>query len=50
MAKIRMVAPDGYKYHDSMTDKNYSEIVIDEKQRDRFELVADESERITEIK
>lgn len=36
---IKIVAPDGYKLYDSMTDKTYSEAVVDEKDRDRFTLV-----------
>lgn len=46
--KIKIKAPEGYKYHDSKTDRDYSEIVIDDKEKGRFTLVADESEPITE--
>ncbi len=37
--KVRMKAPEGYKYHDTNTDKDYSEVVIEEKERDRYVLV-----------
>lgn len=39
--KVRIIAPDGYKYRDSMTSKEYSELVIDDSKKDRFVLVAD---------
>ncbi|MBR2752811.1 MAG: hypothetical protein IKE02_03735 [Lachnospiraceae bacterium] len=42
--KIKLKAPEGYTVHDSVTEKDYSEVVIDDKERDRFELVADTSE------
>ena len=37
--KIKLKAPYGYKYHDTKTDRDYSEIIVDEKERDRFTLV-----------
>lgn len=43
---IRIVAPDGYKLYDRMTDKQYSEVVCKEKDRDRFTLVPASKEPI----
>lgn len=39
--KIRIKAPEGYKYRDTKTGRLYSELVIDSSKKDRFELVAD---------
>lgn len=36
---IKIVAPEGYKLYDSRTDRQYSEVVCNEKDRDRFTLV-----------
>lgn len=47
--KIKLTAPEGYRYQDTMTGKTYSVLVIDSKDRKRFELVADNSEKITEV-
>lgn len=43
---IKIVAPDGYKLYDRMTDKTYSEAVVNEKDRDRFTLVPASQEQI----
>lgn len=43
---IRIKAPEGYKLYDPLTDKNYSEIVCAEKDRDRFVLVPASQEQI----
>ena len=43
---IKIVAPDGYKLYDSRTDKTYSEVVVNERDRDRFTLVPAPSEPI----
>ena len=37
--KIRIKAPDGYRLYDPITDRSYSEVVIDYKNRDRFQLI-----------
>lgn len=37
--RIKLKAPEGYKYHDTKTDRDYSEIVINEKERGRYTLV-----------
>lgn len=37
--KVKIKAPEGYKYRDKLTGRDYSEIVIDEKKRGRFALV-----------
>ena len=47
--RIKLTAPEGYKYQDKMTGKTYSVLVVDSKDRKRFELVADNSEKITEV-
>lgn len=47
--KIKLTASEGYKYQDKMTGKTYSVLVIESKDRKRFELVADNSEKITEV-
>lgn len=47
--KIKLTAPEGYKYMDKMTGKTYSVLVIESKYKKRFELVADNSEKITEV-
>ena len=43
---IRIKAPEGYKLYDPLTDKNYSEIDCNEKDRDRFVLVPASQEQI----
>lgn len=47
--KIKLTAPEGHKYMDTMTGKTHSVLVIDSKNRNRFELVADNSEKIMEV-
>ena len=42
----RIKAPDGYRLYDTLTEKTYSEVVIDENSRDRFVLVPAEEEII----
>lgn len=37
--KIRVTAPEGYKYMDTRTGNKYSEIVIDDSKRNLFALV-----------
>ena len=41
---IRIVAPEGYKLLDKRTRKQHSEVVTDEKNRDRYELVPETKE------
>ena len=48
MAKIKLVAPDGYKLMDVRTESLHSEVVTDEKNRKHFKLVPDSREQITE--
>lgn len=43
---IKIVAPEGYKLYDSRTDRQYSEVVCSEKDRDRFSLVPASTEPI----
>lgn len=47
--KIKLKAPEGYKYQDKMTGKTYSVLVIELKHKKRFELVVDNTEIITEV-
>lgn len=51
MAKIRLIAPEGYKLRDKRNGRTYSEVLTDEVSRDKFELVPDTAEPIatTEI-
>lgn len=44
--KIKIKAPEGYKYKDSKTGKEYSEIIIEDKQKNRFVLVPSTTETI----
>ena len=47
--KIRIKAPEGYRLYDPVTDRSYSEVVIDYKDRDRFQLIpATETVTLTE--
>ena len=48
MAKIKLVAPDGYKLMDVRTETLHSEVVTDEKNRKNYKLVPDNREQITE--
>ena len=48
MAKIKLVAPDGYKLMDVRTESLHSEVVTDEKNRKKYKLVPDNREQITE--
>lgn len=46
--KIKLTAPEGYKYKDMKTGKLHSEVIVDYKDKKRFVLVADNSEKIME--
>ena len=48
MAKIKLVAPDGYKLMDVRTETLHSEVVTDEKNRKHFKLVPDDREQTIE--
>ena len=37
--KIRIKAPEGYRLYDPVSDRSYSEIVADYKNRDKFRLI-----------
>lgn len=41
--KIRLEAPEGYKYQDSMTGRLYSVVIVDKNKQSRFELVPDKT-------
>ena len=47
--KIRLKAPEGYKYHDIKTDRGYSEIIVNEKERGRYTLVPSSTDKIVEM-
>lgn len=47
-AMIKISAPDGYKLKDIRTGRLYSEVVTEEKNRDRYELVPDTEEKTIE--
>lgn len=47
--KIKLKAPEGYKLKDSLTEKLHSEVVTDDKERDRYKLVPYREEQIQEI-
>lgn len=44
MAMVRLTAPEGYKLLDKKTRQMHSEILTDENQRGRYELVPDTTE------
>lgn len=44
--KIKLTAPEGYRYYDTMTDKAYTEVIINNTERGRFELVPHQDEPI----
>ncbi len=46
--KIRIKAPNGYKYRDTRTGHAHSEAVIEAKDKKHFKLIADNAERIME--
>jgi hypothetical protein len=47
---IKLTAPDGYKLKDKRTGKLHSEVVTDDKNRDKYELVPNTEEiNLTEI-
>jgi len=45
---IKLIAPDGYKLKDKRTGKLHSEVVTDEKNRDKYELVPESGEQTIE--
>lgn len=44
--KIKLTAPEGYRYYDTMTDKAYTEVIINNSERDRFTLVPHQADTI----
>ena len=44
--KIKLIAPEGYRYYDTMTNKAYTEVVTTETERGRFTLVPYQDEPI----
>lgn len=47
--KIRLTAPEGYKYRDWRTGKQYSEVITSDRDRRFFTLVPDNSEKPMEV-
>ena len=47
--KIKLTAPEGYKYRDSRNNREYSTIVIEDSERGRFKLIPDQSEQTVEM-
>ena len=45
--KIKLTAPDGYKLKDTRNDNLHSEVITDEKNRNKFVLVPDTNEQTT---
>ena len=43
--KVKITAPEGYKYRDPMTGKNHSEVIVDSDKKNKFVLVADTAGR-----
>lgn len=46
--KIKLIAPEGYKYKDTRTGRTYSVVVVDYVYKRFFVLVADNSDKIME--
>ena len=46
---IKLVAPEGYKYKDKMTERLYSEVITDDSKQNRYELVPASDEPIIEM-
>jgi len=46
--KVKLIAPVGYKYKDVKTGKLHSEVIVDYRDKKRFVLVADNSDKIME--
>lgn len=48
MGKIRLIAPEGYKLRDKRNGNVYSEVLTEENQRGKYELVPDTTEPTTD--
>lgn len=44
--KIKLTAPEGYRYYDTLTNRSYTEVVINDSERGRFELVPYQADTI----
>lgn len=49
MVMIRLIAPEGYKLLDKRTRALHSEVLTDEANKGRYELVPDTTEPTTEV-
>lgn len=47
--KIKLTAPEGYKYKDKMTNRLYSEVIADESKQNRYELVPATEDPVIEM-
>ena len=45
--KIKLTAPEGYKYRDKMTNRTHSEVITED--RTRYELVVDTTNKAMEV-
>lgn len=46
---IKLKAPEGYKYRDSRNNKEYSEVITDDRNKKYFTLVPNTTEYTTEV-
>ena len=44
--KIKLIAPEGYRYYDTMTNKSYTEVITTDSERGRFTLVPYQADTI----
>lgn len=47
--KIKLKAPEGYKYRDTRNNRDYAEIIVTDSERDRFVLVPALDEQIIKM-
>ena len=47
MGMVKLIAPEGYKLRDKRNGNVYSEVLTDENQRGKYELVPDTTEPTT---
>ena len=50
MSKIKITAPIGQRVRDIKTDREFSEVVCDEKDRDRYELTDGNAPKVKIVK
>ena len=47
--RVKLKAPEGYKYTDTRNNREYVEVIVDEKEQDKFELVPAYDDQIVEM-